>query len=59
MEARSLHDIAAAHEVRRLKDVNVTFDVGRDVVGDPRRIVGHEQAYRDIFAIEPLGEGQG
>src|SRR5262249_3196349 len=58
LETRSLHDIAAAHKVRRLIEIDVALDIWRNVVCDARRIVGHKQTDRYVLAVELLCERQ-
>src|SRR5215831_8816813 len=58
MEVGALHDIAAAHDVRRLIDIDVALDVWRHIICDASRIVGYKQAHRDIFGIERAGKRQ-
>src|ERR1700728_5179803 len=58
VEARALHDIAAAHAIGRLVDVYIALDIRRHIVGDAGRIVGDEPADGDAGLVEHFGKVQ-
>ena len=57
METTAGRNVAAAHDVAGLIEVDVALDVRGHIIGDPCRIIGDEKAHWNFFAVQHFGEG--